>query len=194
YEKGEFIFECGEPCERIIIMQSGNIKIFRMSSSGREQTLEILKPGDTCACNPGVLNWKCSVYARAVTACRVWYLARTDYVRLVKLNPKLSQALNQILAQRLCRLNALVEDVSLESSKKKLVKFILGMLEVSEYRCQDRRCICIPYNYEEIAHRLGMVRETITRHLNQFKRQGFIDIKPHQIIVCNRQALLDILQ
>ena len=90
YKKGEFIFECGEQCERIIIIQSGSVKIFRLNSSGREQILEILKPGDTCACNPGLLNWTCSVCARAVTSCRVWYLARTDYVHLVNLNPKLS--------------------------------------------------------------------------------------------------------
>ena len=68
------------------------------------------------------------------------------------------------------------------------------MFDASECRCQDIECICVPYNYEEIAHRLGMVRETMTRQLSQFKRQGFIDIKPHQIIIRNRQALEDILR
>ena len=194
YKKGEFLFECGEQCERIIIVQSGSVKIFRLSSSGREQTLEILAPGDTCACNPGVLDWSCSACAQAMTPCHVWYLARADYVRLINSNSKLSNSLNHVLAQRLNRLNTLIEEVSLENSKKRLVKFILGMFDAPECRCQKSDCLCILYNYEEIAHRLGIVRETVTRHLNQLKSHGFIDIKPHQIVIRNRQALENILR
>ena len=194
YKKGEYVFECGEVCDRIIIIQSGSVKIFRLNSSGREQILEILEKGDTCACNPGVLDWSCSACARAMTPCRVWYLTRMDYVRLVNSNFKLSNALNHVLAQRLNRLNTLIEEVSLENSQKKLVKFLLGMIDAPECRCQEPNCLSIPYNYEEIAHRLGTVRETVTRHLNQFKRHGWIDIKPHQIIIRDRQALENILR
>lgn len=194
YQKGEMLFDCGGPCERIIIVQSGRVKMFRSNSSGREQTLEVLTSGDTCACNPGVANWNCSVCAQAMTSCRVWYLPRADYARLINSNSKLSNALNHVLACRLNRMNALIEDVSLESSKKRLVKFILGLIDAPECHCQDSDNLALPYNYEEIAHRLGIVRETMTRHLNQLKRQGYIDIKPRQIIVHNRQALEKILQ
>jgi|GEM_PF-1479880 len=194
YKKGQFLFECGGECERIIIVQSGSVKVFRLNSSGREQTLEILSPGDTCACNPGLMSWQCSACARAMTSCRVWYLARRDYVHLVNSNSKLSKALNLIMAARINRLNSLIEEVSLENSQKRLIKFILGIFDAPECQCQKKDCLNIPYNYEEIAHRLGIVRETMTRHLNQLKRHGYIDIKSRQIVIRNRQALENILK
>ena len=195
FAKGEFLYECGDDCQRIIIIKTGNVKVFRPNSSGREQTLQILMPGDTCACNPGEPSWKCSACAAAMTDCDVWYLSRMDYIYLVNRYSKLSGALNHVLAQRLKRMNSLVEEVSLENSRKRLVKFLLGLFDAPECecRCGQKDCLEVPYNYEEIARRLGVVRETMTRHLNQLKRHRLIDIQPRRIIILNRKALEEML-
>src|SRR3990167_2715436 len=84
FDKGESLFLEGNACERVFFVRSGRIKLYRTSSSGREQILETLGPGDTCACNPGSLKWSCSSSAVALTPCAVWFLSRDNYVELVK--------------------------------------------------------------------------------------------------------------
>src|SRR3989338_7197549 len=101
FEKGESLFLEGNACERVFFVKAGRVKLSRTSSSGREQILETLGPGDTCACNPGSTAWHCASTAVALTPCSAWFLSRENYVRLVQTNAKLSQALNRLFAERL---------------------------------------------------------------------------------------------
>ena len=189
FEKGDILFYEGKSCERVFIVESGRVKIFRTASSGREQILEILGPGDSCACNPGAVTWCCSTSAEALTPCQVWFLSRDDYIRLVKTNSKVTQTLNRLFAERLCRFSSLIEEVSLNDAKHRLIKFLLDMLEDHNSHGEHNGVLFIPFTREEIAQRIGSARETVARHLHQLKRSRLIDIKPNQIIIRDKQAL-----
>ncbi|MCL5671113.1 MAG: Crp/Fnr family transcriptional regulator [Acidobacteria bacterium] len=45
YEPGAMVFSEGEPCEGLYVVESGLIKIFKVSASGREQVLTLEGPG-----------------------------------------------------------------------------------------------------------------------------------------------------
>ena len=190
FKKGEILFQEGQCCERIFIVQSGRVKLVRMASSGREQILENLGPGDTCACNPGSRTWNCLSTAEAATPCTVWFLSRDDYVRMVQDNGHFSRSLNRLFAERLRNLSSLVEDVSLKDVEKRLVKFLLDMLAQKSGKSD---VLFIPFTREEIAQRIGAARETVARHLHQLKRNKLIDIKPYQVIIRDKQGLENIL-
>jgi CRP/FNR family transcriptional regulator len=190
FSKGEILFNEGRPCERVFIVQSGRVKLYRTASTGREQILETLSPGDTCACNPGQSVWFCTTTAEAVTPCSVWYLSREDYVRMVESSSKFSQALNRLLAERLRAFSCLIEEVSLKDVKKRLVKFLLDML--SEKKGAGD-ALFIPFTREEIAQRLGAARETVARHLHELKRAKLIEIKPYQIVIRDKEGLKQLL-
>lgn len=193
FDKGQVLFQEGNPCERIFIVQEGRVKLYRIASSGREQILETLGPGDTCACNPGSSVWQCNSTAEAVTACKVWFLSRADYVRLVQSNSKISQSLNKLFAERLRCFSSLIEEVSLKDVKRRVVKFLLDMLAEPSIRDQSKGALFIPFTREEIAQRIGAARETVVRQLYSLKRAKLIDIKPRQILVLNKEGLEKLL-
>jgi len=190
FDKGEILFFEGEDCSRIFIVHTGRVKVFRTSASGKEQILEVLSEGDTCACNPGSATWHCSATAQALTDCRVLFLPRDHYIKLVRSNSKLSLTLNQLFAKRICRLSALIEEVSLDNPRRRLVKFILDILDDQENKSQDAY---ISFTHEEISQRLGLVRETVTRHLSQLKRSKLIDIQSRRIVICDKAGLKKML-
>lgn len=185
FEKGESLFMEGAVCERVFFVKSGRVKLTRTASSGREQILETLGPGDTCACNPGSTAWHCASTAMALTPCSAWFLSRDNYTRLVQTNSKLSQALNRLFAERLQCFSALIEEVSLKDSKKRLIHFLLDMLA----EAKGQGALAIPFTREELAQRIGMARETAARQLYQLKRKKLIDIKPHQIVIRDKIGL-----
>jgi CRP-like cAMP-binding protein len=189
FEKGESLFLEGNSCEKVFFVRAGRVKLTRTSSVGREQILETLGPGDTCACNPGSLTWHCASTAIALAPVSAWFLSRESYVRLVQTNSKLSQALNRLFAERLQCFSALIEEVSLKDSRKRLIKFLLDMLSENE----GKEVLALDFTQEELAHRIGAARETVTRQLHQLKSEKFIDIKPHQIVIKNRSALEKLL-
>ena len=194
FEKGESLFFEGKSCERVFFVKSGRVKLYRTSSSGREQILETLGPGDTCACNPGSANWSCSSSAEAMTPCTVWFLSRDHYVKMVQTNSKLSYALNRLFAKRLQCFSSLIEEVSLKDSKKRLIKFLLDMLkEKADERSSSAGILFIPFTREELAQRIGAARETVARQLYQLKRKKLIDIKPRQILILDKAGLEKLL-
>jgi len=194
FKRGEILFYEGKSCERVFIVLSGRVKLYRTASSGREQILETLEAGDSCACNPGSSTWSCATTAEAVTPATVWFLSRDDYIKMVNTNSRVSRTLNQLFAEKLRSFGMLIEEVSLKDVKKRLVKFLLDMLKEKNYQGDGKDTLLIPFTREEIAQRLGTARETVARYLYQLKRARVIDIKPKQIIIRNKTGLEKLLQ
>jgi CRP/FNR family transcriptional regulator len=193
FEKGDLLFHEGNMCERVFFVHSGRVKIYRTASSGREQILEMLGPGDTCACNPGSFAWFCSATAEAMTACKVLFLSRDDYVRMVQNNHKLARTLNRLFADRLRCFTTLIEEVSLKDVKKRLVKFLLDMRPPKNSPGPKKDVLTVNFTREEMAQRIGTSRETAARHLSQLKRAKLIDIFPKSIVILNEKGLQDLL-
>ena len=105
----------------------------------------------------------------------------------------MSLALNRIFADKLRCFGALIEEVSLKDTKKRIVKFLLDMLAQKGSSAGKKETLEIPFTREELAQRIGAARETAARHLHQLKRARLIDIKPHQITILNKEGLEKLL-
>ncbi len=194
YQKGEMLHIEDFPCSRLFFVRSGKIKTLRSSSDGREQILEILGAGDTCACNPGDLKWHCTTTAQALSPCTVWHLSRENYVKMIQNNSKWVHALNELFAKRLRCFSDLIEEFTLKDSKKRLVKFLFNMLETTKGKAYQEGVLFVFLTREEIAHRLGTARETVARHLSELRHKHLIDIQPYQIIIRDKKGLEALLQ
>lgn len=192
FKQNEMLFNAGDDCRMVRIVFSGKIKIFRTSPQGKEQIFEVLEAGDTCACNPGSGVWNCTASAQALTDGTMGMLNRAEYGTMVRNNSAFSRSLNQIFADRLCRFSALIEEVALDSPEQRVIKFLSNMAssQVKNGRPPNEP-VKISFTHEEIAQRLGLVRETVTRNLQKLKQKGYIEIKPQQIIILNLKALQD---
>ena len=178
YKRGEILFSEGEECRHVFIIDHGRVKITRCSEDGREQILEVLKDGDSCACHPGCLPWHCQATAEALTDVSVWRMSRRDYSEMVQHNSRLSKALNEIFAKRLCHFSRLISTLSLDPPEKRIIRLLLHISSLERDDCGHDTCDCVLLTQEEIARRLGLVRVTVTRRLHQLKERGLI--RQHQ--------------
>jgi len=48
-ERGELLFSEGDPCAGLFLIASGKVRIFKLSSNGREQVLAVEGPGSSFA-------------------------------------------------------------------------------------------------------------------------------------------------
>ena len=193
FAKGELLFVEGNVCEGTFFVKSGWIKMYRTSVSGTVQSLEVLGSGETCTCNPGARNWTCTLTAQALTPCTVWFLAKEDYVRLIQSNPKLSQLLNRIFAERLQRASSTIAELSSEDSRKRLVRLLLDLLAKSGSKHFEKAVLPVPLTREELAQMIGTSRETVVRQLYELRRQKLIDIQSRRIVILDRQGLKKLL-
>lgn len=184
FQKDDVISFSGDSCRGILIVRSGGIKLSCLSAAGKEQVLDTFQNGQTCACHTGNIAWQCPGNMQAATDCTIWFLPIDNYEQLLKTQPVMLKKLNSILASRLYHFSDLIKRISLDLPEERLAKFILDFMEEQEKYPQNAN-----FTHDEIAQRVGLTRETVTRYLNKFKRLKLISVEAHQISVLNPKKL-----
>lgn len=189
YQAGEMIFLEGDPCAGLFLIESGQVKAFKISAEGREQTLHALGPGHSfneVAVLDGGPN---PANAMAVDTAVILRLARDDIRQLALQHPALAWAMMEHIARRARFLVSVVEDLGLRSVKARLAKLLLEEAQRSADAGSVERSHLL--TQQEMASRLGTVREMIGRALRSLAQDGAIRIDRHRIEVIDRARLED---
>jgi CRP/FNR family cyclic AMP-dependent transcriptional regulator len=185
YSPDEIIFLEGDPCAGLFIVQSGRVKIFEISVEGREQSLHFVGPGrsfnDVAALDGGPNP--ATVVAMQPTTCV--FIDRDSMVRLVKSYPTLAMAVIESIAARTRHLVTLVEDLSFRSVQARLARLLLEEAQARGRGDQVPRLM----TQQEMAARLGTVREVVGRALRALEDRGVIRIQRHRIVILDRKEL-----
>ncbi len=187
YQSGEMIFMEGDPCAGLFLIQTGLVKIYKLSAEGREQTLHALGPGQSfneVAVLDGGPN---PANTTAVDATVVLRLPREDIRELAYRHPALAWAMLEHIARRARFLVSVVEDLGLRSVKARLAKLLLEEAQRSADAGSVERSQLLTQH--EMASRLGTVREMIGRALRSLVQDGAIRIDRHRIEVIDRAEL-----
>ncbi len=179
YEKDKVVFLEGEPCQGLYVVREGSVKISKLSPEGREQILSYIKPGDSfneVAVFDGGPN---PANVSAVEPTILWIVPRDEIVELIKKNPQVALAIIQNLGARLRHLVGLVEDLSLRQVTGRLAKLLLETATAGEHALTQ----------QEMAARLGTVREMIGRSLRQLEARGLIKTERGKIVILDREEL-----
>ena len=181
YAPDEVIFLEGEPCAGLFCVRSGHVKIYKASPEGREQILHISGPRESfndVAVFDGGPN---PASAQAMDATEVCLIERSAMLNLFDHYPKLAQAVVAMLAARARMLVNMVEDLSLRSVTGRLAKLLLDQATQGGE--------ATPLTQQQMAARLGTVREMISRALRQLEAEGLVRREGRQIVVTDRAAL-----
>jgi CRP/FNR family transcriptional regulator len=183
YDKDEIVFLEGEPSQGLYIVREGMVKVYKLSSEGREQILAFSGAGrsfNEVAVFDGGPN-PANVSASEPTT--VWVVPRTEIINLIEQNPQVALAIIQNLGTRLRHLVGLVEDLSLRQVTGRLARLLLETASQQEHILTQ----------QEMAARLGTVREMIGRSLRQLEARGLISIEHGRIVIVDREGLTKIV-
>jgi CRP-like cAMP-binding protein len=187
YARGQLIFLEGEPCAGLFVVDTGAVKIYKLSPQGREQILARLGPGDTFNEVSVLDGGPNPASAEATADAVVWVIARTDMQRLTQRFPALAWALIESIAARARHLVEMVEDLSLRSVKARLAKLLLHEAEQAAGQSEIDRAQMMTQT--EMAARLGTVREMVGRALRELADEGLITLDRHRIVIADRERL-----
>lgn len=186
YSAGALIFIEGDPVAGLFLVEEGTVKICRHSKDGREQTLGLFGRSDTFNDVAALDGGPNPATAIAFTDVRLWRIARPDLQQIVHRYPPLAWALIESIARRTRHLVGLVQDLSLRSVKSRLAKLLLDQAQASAQESVPRLL-----TQEEMASRLGTVREVVGRALRSLVASGIIEFDRHQIIIRDAERLAE---
>lgn len=172
----------GEECRWVGFVLKGAVQVYRSDPDGREQVLQTLGPGMHFNAIPaidGKSNLKASV--RALTHVSLLTLPVDAYRDLMQSCADFASAATLDFSRRLDHLTCLVEDLSLRSVRSRLARFLLNEA--------DRKGTPAEWTQEEIASRLGTVRDVIGRTLRSFTDDGLVHREGGRLMLLDREQL-----
>jgi CRP-like cAMP-binding protein len=187
--KGEILFAEGEPCEGLLVVQAGAIKLFKMAESGREQVLVTERAGSTVAELPLFDGGTFPATAEAVEDSTLLYLPKRVFLDLCRRNSEVAFAVIRTLAWRFRYMTSLVEELSLKEVSHRLARFLRE--RALKLGVRTRRGIEFPLEEtnQQIAAEIGTVRDLVSRNLRRFVDRGIIKMELRRVIVLDMAEL-----
>ncbi len=189
FEAGQVIYIEGEPANYVYILEHGWVKSTRMTHEGREQGLLFLQPVEIFG---DIAVFTDKPYPGTVTALEkvdAWVLPAERMLTLVKEHPDLALAVIQRLSERVLHYVGLVEDLSLRSVEARLAHTLL------RYAALQNGQLVVPRRewttLDEMAVRLGTVRDVLSRAMKTLEAEGLLRVERHAILLTDPKGLAE---
>ncbi len=173
YRQDEAIFTQGDPCEHVLYVQKGAVKLSVLSKSGREAVVAMLGPGEFFG--EGCLAGQ-RVRMGSATATTDSTVLRVDKARMVRLLHQQHALSDRFIAHMLARNIRIEEDLVdqlFNSSEKRLAR---ALLLLARYGKHDKPVRAVPaITQETLAEMIGTTRSRVNFFMKKFQRLGFID-------------------
>jgi CRP-like cAMP-binding protein len=190
FRKGETIFSEGEDGNGFYVVITGRVKIFKLSSEGKEQILHFFGPGEPFGEVPVFTGQHFPAHAEAMEESRVFFFPRKSFVDLIKRNPSLALNMLAVLSKRLRRFAALVDDLSLKEVPGRLAAHLLYLSAQNK----GSRELDLTITKAQLASLLGTIPETLSRILGKLSSQGLIETDGRRIRILDSEALRDLAE
>ena len=181
FDMGQVIYLEGEPAEFVYILERGWVKATRITREGREQGLLFLRPVDIFG---DIAVFAETTYPGTTTALEsvdVWVIP-SPMILALAIILKLSELVLHYIN--------LVEDLSLRSVEARLVYTLLRNAEL----CHGQ--LVVPRRewttFDEMAVRLGTVRDVLSRALKALEVEGYIRVEKHAIVLLDPKSLAEL--
>lgn len=184
YEKGQFIHSSMGQCMGMLLVESGQLRVYIQSENGKEITLYRLDEGETCT-----LSSSCIMQEITFDV----FITATQDSTLIVTN---SSYLNQLASE-----NIYVENYLYKQTTEKFSNVMWSMQQILFLSFDQRlagylydemlktRSNVLVLTHDEIAKNLGSAREVVSRMLKYFQKEGIVTIERGKIIIDDKAKL-----
>jgi CRP/FNR family transcriptional regulator len=177
------VIERGDEVAGVYLVEAGALRIYYVSSEGREGTLYWVDPGQSCIIALNCLFARLPYPAWVETdqaETEVAIISGDVYRELYLAEPALQHFTFATLSTRLFELMTLLQETASFGLEQRVAAFLLrrsGSGHVLET------------THEQVAHHLGSSREVVSRVLRNLARSGAIRLSPRAVAIVDADKL-----
>ena len=189
YDKGQTIFEEGQPSDAFYTVAAGRVKVFKMLPSGKDLILEVFGSGDPLGAVAAYDGrpFPASAVTLEDTTCLV--IPRPDFFKLLEQHPTLVRGLLLGLTHRLVELTNRLAELSGGTIERRFARLFLKL--ASQMGREDRGGTFVPLSLsrQELADMTGTTIETCIRIMSRWGKQNIVRTEKDGFVVLNQAAL-----
>jgi len=185
FKKHEFIFYEGDDGDGFYVIVEGLVKIYKVSSEGKEQILHIFGPGEPFGEVPVFSGQSFPANAEALAESHLVFFPRSGIVDLIAKNPSLALNMLAVLSMRLRQFTVQIENLSLKEVPARLAGYLIYLAE--EQGSEDS--VTLDISKGQLASLLGTIPETLSRIFAKLNQDGLIQVKDRTIMLLDFSRL-----
>ena len=185
FAPGEMLFHEGDACAGLFVLGSGRVKIFKTSSSGREIMLAVDTAPASVAEVPLFDGGGYPASVIAIDEVVAYMIGKREFRQVCRERPEVALKVLGVVGRRLRLLVGIVESVTFGSVRQRLAR---ALLEFRDQAGSD--LFSMPVTHQELAQRLGTVREVVSRNLGRFQSEGVLRLAGREVQLLDRAALV----
>jgi CRP/FNR family transcriptional regulator len=178
YQRGDVLLWEGDSCDGLHILELGSAKIFKLSPQGRQYIVRILQEGDTFAEVPAFDEGTNPVNVEALEICRVWVIESQKLHELVLSHPAFGQKALVNFGKMLRGMVRMISEMAFYQVTHRLARLIA---ELPQEKSAPH------WTQEQLAARLGTVREVVARSIRELERSGAIKVEERRIMIADQE-------
>ncbi len=182
--KGTVIHNGTMHCLGLLLIRSGQLRVYILSEDGREVTLYRLFERDICLFSASCMmkNVQFDVTIEAEKDTDLWVIPASLFKSLSEESVAVANYANQLMASRFSEVMWLVEQIMWKSFDKRLAGFLLEESALDE-------TTTLKITHEKIANHLGTAREVVTRMLRYFQNEGLVRLTRGTVTLTDVEGL-----
>lgn len=189
--RNEVLFFAGDEAAGLFVIVQGALRAFREGVDGREQVIHVERAGATIAELPVFDDKPYPSTVAAEEDSTVLFLSKREVKSLCLAHPEIALAGLKLLAGRLRRCAELVEALSLREVDQRLARWLLTEARARGKRTSDGLELDLVLTNQQIAARIGSVREVVSRALTRLQQNGLISVEGRRVVI-QQEATLSI--
>ncbi len=173
YRSAEVIFTQGDPCDAVMYIQKGGVRLSVVSETGKEAIVATLGPGDFLG-EGALTDHPVRIgTATATSASTVLVIDKREMSRVLHEQHAFSDRFIRHMLARNVRIEADLVDQLFNSSERRLARTLLLL---ARYGNQSEPQHVLPrISQESLAEMIGTTRSRVNFFMNKFRKLGFIE-------------------
>jgi CRP/FNR family cyclic AMP-dependent transcriptional regulator len=188
FAKNMIIFHQGSLGQTLYIIESGKVRIFLLSESGQETTLNIYGAGDVFGEFSLLDGLPRSAGAVAMEKTVTLTLSREDFLRHLEACPQMALSIMQLLTLRLRFTTAQAESLAFLDVYGRVAMRLLDL--AGRYGTEKGSIeLDLHLTQAELATWVAATRESVNKVLGAFRDQGLIAVEGQTITILDPEGL-----
>jgi len=183
----DHLFQAGDPSRDVYIVAAGCIRLFQVSSTGKETILWFNFPGELFGMAEIWSGNPREAYAIANEATRVFSIRRQDFIKFLGAHPEAAMKAIGILSARVRALGHTLGGLASDNVETRIARLLMRFAAISSASCRSTRtsdgelCVNVRLRHQDIANLIGASRQTVTTTLLQLRKFGAVRMVDHHI-------------
>jgi CRP/FNR family transcriptional regulator, polysaccharide utilization system transcription regulator len=186
YKRGQYVFYENAAPIGLFCINTGAVKLSKLSSNGKEQITRIARPGDLLGYRSLIARTTYTYSAVAIEDTTICLIPKPEFFTLIRNNSQFYEGLMQLLCKEADEMEAKIGDIAYKPVRGRIAEALMllaGAAKESGY---------ITLTREDLASLVGTVKETAIRIISEFRTEKLLEVDKRRIRILRPEKLLQI--